>query len=274
MNAAVQLPGGLCVDGKIHRTAHIGELTGRVERAFARCRSAASAMPDAVSAVLAAAVERIGTVSVSADIAARLAVGDRIFLMLLLAIRYVGDLVWLSPTCARCANPFDVPVRRSQLSVRRPEGDYPTSSIRVAGHTIELRPPCGEDQQLIAETRPADAGSALLARCVRRVDGAERGADFLTTLDPSGRTAIDEALERSSPGVDCSVRVKCSECKAVQRIELEPYWLGDPTDTTLEVEVHRLASHYHWSESEILALPSHLRRRYCGLIDNERGGRG
>lgn len=274
MSATVQLPGGLWVDGQLHRTAHIGDLTGRVERAFAGCRSPASTMPNAVSAVLAAAVKRIGTVPVSTDIAACLAVGDRIFLMLQLAMRYLGDLVWLSPICERCAQPFDVPVKRSQLSVRKPADDYPTTTLRLNGHEIRLRPPCGEDQRLIAEIRREDAGSTLLACCIQSVDGAEPGPEYVATLDASALRKIEAALQRAGPDVDCGVRAKCAECEQVQRIELEPYWLGDPAGSTLEVEVHRLASHYHWSESDILALPSKLRRRYCALIDRERGGRG
>jgi hypothetical protein len=35
-------------------------------------------------------------------------------------------------------------------------------------------------------------------------------------------------------------------------------------------DVHRLASTYHWSESEILALPLPRRRRYLAALDAER----
>jgi hypothetical protein len=36
-------------------------------------------------------------------------------------------------------------------------------------------------------------------------------------------------------------------------------------------EVHTLASHYHWSEAEILAMTGRQRRRYLSLIAEDRG---
>ncbi|MEQ1895103.1 MAG: hypothetical protein ABL998_21395, partial [Planctomycetota bacterium] len=41
----------------------------------------------------------------------------------------------------------------------------------------------------------------------------------------------------------------------------------------LQEELHVLASTYHWSEAEILALPSDRRRRYVARILADRGVR-
>ncbi len=274
MGAVLEIPGGLAVDGQVHRIAHLHPLTGTVERALTTCSIPDQVLPRSVSAVLAAAVERIGTVLVTPQIAANLTVGDRAFLMLQLAIRFVGDLVWLSPICEKCSSTFDIPVKRSQLPVRAPVGDYPTCSLWVAGRTVELRPPCGEDQCFIAETRPANPEFALLTRCVQRVDGSEPRAEFFRDMPSAHRKVLESALEQAGPEVDCTLPVKCPECEDVQRIELEPYWLGDPGEIALEADVHALAFHYHWGEPEILRLPRDLRRRYCTLIDKDRGLRG
>lgn len=274
MEAVLQLPGGLETGAGLSRVAHLRAPTGGVERALAACAAPEQVLPRTVSAVIAAAVERIGAVELTPEVAGRLAVGDRIYLMLQLAIRYVGDLVWLSPVCGRCSATFDIPIERSKLPVRTPDQGYPTCTSEAAGCVVELRTPCGDDQAFIAETRPEDPERALLARCVRKVDGLEPGPEYLRDLSDDEIASLVAALERVSPDVECSVDARCPDCQSVQRIEVEPYWTGDASDGTLERQVHALALHYHWSEPDILRLPSSLRRRYCGLIDQERGARG
>lgn len=262
------------MDGVLHRMAHFRPLTGILERALTACAFPDRVLPRTISAVLTAAVDKVGAIPMTAEIAGRLSVGDRVFLMVQLAMRHVGDLVWLPTICEQCASPFDIPAQRSKLSVRSPEGNYPKCTVQIRRHVVELKPPCGDDQCFIAETRPEDPESALLVRCIKLVDGGEPDDEFLQKLTISERRAIEAALMRCSPEVDCSVPVKCPECKTVQTVEIEPYWLGDRIGGALETDVHTLAFHYHWCEHDILNLPSELRRRYVSLVSKERGLRG
>ena len=270
--SGLRIPGGFWADGQLHRVAHIGPLTGILERSLAACADANQVLPHSVSMVLTNAIEKIGSLPMTAELAAQLTVGDRIFLMLQLAIRYLSDRVWLTPKCECCNNLFDVPVERSRLNVKYPEGEYPIARLEINGHTLELRSPNGEDQGFIAETQPEDAEMVLLRRCVVGVDGKEPEAELLHKLLHSKRNEIETAIERLSPHVDCCVSVRCPECKYVQRIDLEPYWLGELTDGALDAEVHTLAFHYHWSESEILGLSRDQRRSYCAFIGHKRHG--
>jgi hypothetical protein len=64
------------------------------------------------------------------------------------------------------------------------------------------------------------------------------------------------------------VQATCPACGIVHDIAIDPYvFLAWPLAQDLFHEVHLLASTYHWSELEILALPQHRRRRYLKLID-------
>ena len=52
---------------------------------------------------------------------------------------------------------------------------------------------------------------------------------------------------------------------------LDPYVCLGAADGGLFLDIHILASVYHWSEREILAMPRERRRLYLSLVDRSRG---
>jgi hypothetical protein len=116
-------------------------------------------------------------------------------------------------------------------------------------------------------THFANAQNAITGTLV--VDGNqavdEWGADFIHGLDA--------ALEEFDPLVAFSVRAGCTQCgvETSSPIDLEVLALREleQMQARLLREIHRLASRYHWSESEVLGLSPERRARYLRLIEME-----
>ena len=63
----------------------------------------------------------------------------------------------------------------------------------------------------------------------------------------------------------------CAGCSQVNEIVIDPLSYMSGPSRGVSVDIHRIASVYHWSEAEILSLPRQRRRRYLDLIDRARG---
>lgn len=271
MNACVQLPGGALINGEIQRFAWFRPITGKVELLITSPANQYLGRPAWVSAVLAAAIEKIGAIEMSVGIADRLTVGDRIFLMLQLGIRYTGDQMWLTPACESCGEQFDVSVKRSELPVQKAGNDYPSALVNINKREVRLRAINGKDQQWLNENPSAEIVQTLLNRCVQTADGKLPVPEFINGLDRKDCDYLESVIQNIGPDVDCTLLVRCPECSVVQEVEIDPYWLGQTQRSNLDNEVHTLAFYYHWSEAEILNLTRERRHTFLNLIDKERG---
>ncbi len=267
------LPGGLVENGVRLRNYAFRPADGALELQLLDPGAPGESLPAAVTRVLCTALDHIGDAPVDAGRARSLCVADRQFLMRELQRHLGREGFWGSRRCAACGEPFDYRVEYAELPVVEARGSYPWVEIALAGRSlgsgagperIRLRLPNGGDQERLSGlgtgVSEEQAARHLLDWC---------GAP--AQLDDAALEAIDEAMDAVSPAVVTEICARCSHCGAEQVLSLEPYAaLGGSADALLQ-EVHRLAWHYHWSESEILALPRQRRRRYLELIDRARG---
>ena len=83
-----------------------------------------------------------------------------------------------------------------------------------------------------------------------------------------------EALSTIDPLVAFTVDCTCPVCGAANevRIDLEDIVLArfNQRQLALMREIHGLASHYGWTEAEILAVPASRRAHYLDMIGNRR----
>ena len=98
---------------------------------------------------------------------------------------------------------------------------------------------------------------------------AEPGAEW----DAAALHRIEEALDAADPLLRAAVEATCPDCGRTSEHEMDlPGFalarLARAQDVLLET-VHLLASRYHWSEAEILALPAWRRSRYVALLQRE-----
>ncbi|MFY0568253.1 hypothetical protein ACN28E_31080 [Archangium lansingense] len=261
------LPGGLFRDGALRRHFRFKPVSGELELAIAESAQAGGPLPHRVSLVLGVALEQVGGEPGSPEVAAELCVADRQFLMQRLAILLGMERSWRTVACQGCGRHFDFPLDLLELPVKPAVEGFPFAQVETRVGRLRVRVPNGADQASLDAGLPeARAVLALLARCIE--EGPAGAA--LEELTGEDVARIEEALEWVSPAVVTRLRASCPECGAAQEVAVNPYLCLGASPPLLE-EVHTLASTYHWSEWEILALPRSRRRRYLDLIDRAQG---
>lgn len=266
------LPGGLWRDGERRRDFAFKPLTGEVELAMAEQAAPDSSVPARVTAVLAAALDRVGGEPVDRERVRDLCVADRQFLARQLAVRLGRDGVWLTADCGHCGESFDFHVQQSALPVKPARADGPETTAETSLGTCRLRSPTGADQEAVAAIADdAEALRVLARRCVSSLSGQSlEGSDRLE-LGDADLEAVEEALEAVSPEVTLTVRARCPECRGDNDVWVDPYLTLWGRGDELFAEIHTLAGAYGWSEEEILRLPRTRRRIYLRLVDRSRG---
>ena len=266
----VKLPGGLPRKGYIERRARFHSLTGSIEQQLIET-AVDTDRPGYVTSVLNSVLASIGEDSADSARIASLCVADRQYLMLRLAALLDGEQMWLKVACSHCESFFDVDLRRCDLPIKEAGDGYPLARLRLGGRDIEARVPTGEDQERINDLPEDQAMNQLLQDCICSVDGQPPTIGFSKQLSTSEIEAIDQALDEVSPAVCNQLRVVCPECRQEQAAELDHYAGVRPSESYLYDEIHTLASHYHWSETDILDLPQKKRRRYVSMINRNTG---
>jgi hypothetical protein len=259
------LPGGILREGELRRGFRFRELDGEMELALAESDEAGEALPRRVSRVLAAALEHVGGERASVEVVEELCVADRQFLMQRLDRLLGNEATWLTTRCARCQEPFDFPLRWSELPVKEAGAGFPRGAVETGQGRVGVRVPNGGDQVAqVSMAREPEGVRALLVRCLLAGDAP---------VDPARLTReelvrIEEEMERLSPAVVTCVQASCPACGALGEVEVNPYRCLSRASAVME-EVHILASAYHWSEREILALPLRRRRKYLRLVERD-----
>ena len=113
------------------------------------------------------------------------------------------------------------------------------------------------------------AGEAGLAALLAAATGATRVAAAAQLAGPE-RAALVAALETRAAGLGLELGTACTDCATAMTVPFDiARFLDDELAgraTRLLDEIHLIASAYHWSEAEILALPTGRRRAYLDRI--------
>jgi hypothetical protein len=269
----VSLPGGLLENGCVERRARFRKLTGHMESALIELDKNAS-RPSYVSSVLALALESIGGHTVDVKRVNSLCVADRQFLMLRLAAVLSGEQQWLKVTCRYCKAFFDVDFSRCDLPVKEAAVGFPFIRLNLEAGEAELRVPTASEQMVVAGLPDHEAMQHMLLCCIRSINKAAPADAAIQQLSDADIAAIDQALDSLSPAVCDELLVICPECKREQSAKLDHYHLSGLDSDSFYDEVHTIAMHYHWSETEILNMARSKRHRYLGLIDRSRAMNG
>jgi hypothetical protein len=287
------LPGGYVdADCGLLREVELAPLSGRDEELIAGQQPTANAA--LLTALLARCVLHLGPVRpVSEDLARRLLVVDRQFLLLKLRQITFGDHVQATVQCPweACWKKVDIDFSLDDIPVRESEEKGPLYTRELSPEAtfnsehgeqyrqVVFRLPSGEDQEAIShvvEENEAKALALLLARCIRRLGLLQDpGPEVIRQLSPVARTEIERHMEVAAPHVDLTLAARCPECDREFTVpfDLQGFFLAE-CQTSREIlyrEVHYLAYHYHWSEQEILTLSREKRRKYIAILAEELG---
>jgi hypothetical protein len=143
-----------------------------------------------------------------------------------------------------------------------------------ATNEVRVRLPTGADQIEWLNTAVDDADAlqrAMATRLVIDVNGRPVSPDW--HVPPAWIDAVAGALEQHDHSTDLELQTRCPGCDQAMTItfDLEARLLAQLHTQQRELmdQIHRLASAYHWTETEILALTSPRRRYYLARIAEE-----
>src|SRR2546423_5681488 len=260
------LPGGLVLsEDRRLSEAELRPLTGYEEEWLARHHGVPSA--PAVTRLLNACLVRLDDVTRSQELVRRILVGDRDFLMLQLRRMTLGEKISAVVVCPACSAQMDVDFKASDVQIDRHPQTGMTYTLEFnpgeePGRTVCFRLPTGADQEDILGLDADSAVDVLLVRCLVD-DGGE-------PLSAEERIAVIDAMEQLAPKIDLELDLTCPECSHtfVEPFDTTAFFLKEMcvNGDQLLREVHLLAFHYHWSESDILSLTRERRRAYLALL--------
>ena len=143
---------------------------------------------------------------------------------------------------------------------------------------LRLRLPTGADQTRWSET-PVQDFAGLVADLVQSVDLEDDTEPESAPMEVQGEgqairpewlPAIEAALESADPLTALQIQTECPECGHGFElpVDLEQLLLQRlmAAQTRVLRDIHRLASAYHWSEREILALSPKRRAFYLRCL--------
>ena len=262
------LPGGMSVAGELRRDFRFRPVNGELELLLGESGEGAESLAAQVTIVLSLALEHVGGVEPTPDHVRDLSVGDRQYLMTRLALQIDNRPVWLAAHCGACGEPFDVSFDYANLPVKPAGEGYPRTTVDTSLGKLKIRAPTGADQEHVAAVPDEDLAMQVLLQRILTSDGARIQPEALSEADIK---TIEERVEALSPECATHLLTECPQCHGSNQVPVNLYALLEKTVDVLFDEIHMLASHYHWSEQAILALPRRRRQTYLRLIDKGRG---
>jgi hypothetical protein len=222
--------------------------------------------PELVSALLSRCLFPAKSVSSANEDVWSWTVGQR--LQGLLAVASVSAVSRLTTVqrCDRCAESMEIPIDVNDFARTEPLTDFEWSP--QAEHRLSVSLPTGHDQRRwlgAGET----TGRAMARELVSGLDGEPPAPDW--EMPDDWIDGVAEQLDRHDPLTALELQSRCPACAADMTIELDLealllQQLHARQRETLRV-IHLLASRYHWTEAEILRLPSWRRRHYLAPLD-------
>ncbi|MFH0344343.1 MAG: hypothetical protein ACHBNF_19990 [Chromatiales bacterium] len=195
-------------------------------------------------------------------------VGTRIAALLrLVALTESTDHLLVQARCTEsaCVTAFEMELPLAAL-VDQTHDPGPLQVVLPDERTVSLRLPTGEDVHNWRGAQYAsrqEAAAAMIGALV--IDGQVTVAD---------ESALAAALAVWDPLVAFRVSCQCPVCGADNnvRVDLESIAIArlNARQQVLLRDVHQLASHYGWTESEVLAIAPSRRARYLELIEEAR----
>jgi hypothetical protein len=264
--AEVTLAAGVWREGTRVRDARVRAPTVEEERAlFEEC---APLLPAERVTVLLGRCAEVGGES-GVDAARELSAGDRVALLIELRRLVAGDEMPCVLDCpwSDCGERLEVELDAAEL-VAEAAGGGPGGKLDFGGERLAFRLPTGADEERAARTAleadPEVAARELMGACL---------VDPPDSLPTGLEDALGAAVAQADPHVEITLALSCPACGRESEVELDVasyLWCElEMRLARLDREVHLLASHYGWSEAEILALGERRRARYIELVELE-----
>lgn len=205
-----------------------------------------------------------------------LEIGKRTEYLLTLASLSNSSKINVNLRCSNleCQRQMEITIPLLEITRLQQQSENQKTKIAIANEKFSLRKPTGNDQRLWLEQHFPDEGSATLAM-VQSLLVSEQISTFQQVYSQEQHwiETLNQIMEEIDPLVNFNLQVNCPYCGSenLQNFDIGAWALQQlyGVQQQLMLSIHRLASHYHWSESEILAIHPERRSRYLALIDRE-----
>jgi hypothetical protein len=203
------------------------------------------------------------------DELAGLPVGRRDGLLLSLRERTFGSTLRCLFTCSECGERVEIAFDVADLRVEPAPAPSGVLSVEARGYSIEFRLPTARDLIDLPVAGVEAARRALLERCLLK---ALRNGVPGSVLDVPDEVIgeVSAEMERVDGQACVELGTTCPACGRARTCILDMgafLWteVAAWAQRTLR-DVHALASAYHWSEADILAMSPWKRRAYLDLV--------
>lgn len=223
-----------------------------------------------VTALLAACLRDSGGRTFDADALWQWSVAARLQGLLAIVHETSGPLTTAVATCrhAGCGERIELELALADFALDPPDSiDWQTPQRQAA----RVRLPAGSDQLAWYHAHRAGHGADsvwLARRLIARLDAVQPAAEWQMPL--SWVASIGTALAEADPLTALTVTVLCPACgvELAVEVDLEALLLEScrRQQRALLDDIHYLAGAYHWSETDIVALPAWRRARYLSRI--------
>jgi len=181
--------------------------------------------------------------------------------------RMFGDHLTSVAACPDCDQLIESSVAIDDLLAQGKGPGSGTVFATVDGVRVPCRLPTPRDVgAVIGAGTDAEAATALLARCI---GDTERPVDT-DRLSPEAWERIEQALSAADPLASIGFLLQCEACDRRWEAPFDVVsFLWEACSARagrLLVQVHSLASAYHWTEASILRMSQRRRRFYLECI--------
>ncbi len=199
-------------------------------------------------------------------------IGQRDARLLELREYLFGPKLFNSAVCPNCQQRLEWENQVADFQAQDLENDCLEAPFNLEhdGYALEFRLPNSLDVMSIVDCENlAQVRSTLISRCIIKSEIAGKHCE---AHDLSGNviTAFEKRLEQLDPQADINISLQCCECEHSWEVQFDIaaiLWseLNDWAVKTLQT-VYLLASHYGWSEQQILSLTPLRRRLYLRML--------
>ena len=199
-----------------------------------------------------------------------MAVGDRQFLLRSLMIALGHDDCWMTSVCHECQNRFDFNITLSDLPVNQCSESFPFVDIVINAYSYRFRAPSGADQEELAQEQNENEHD-ILSLLLMPLGGRDKRSSSFPRYSAEQQNMIETEIENMAPKITSKIQAACPECDNLMIIDISPERAILQLGKNIYTEVHQIASTYHWSEGEILKMPTQRRKNYLSLIERAKG---
>ena len=207
---------------------------------------------------------------IPAESFAQFAIGRRDGELLSLREQIFGSDVLALTNCPKCNELLETNLRISEIRIS-PNPDLPEGlSLQSRDYHIDFRLPNSQDLIALSDVKdPTSLKNLLIGRCILQI---RQGEVEITheQLPEKVLEAILKRMDESDPQANIYLNLSCPVCAHEWREQFDIlgfFWneIDDWANRTLG-EIHRLASAYGWSESEILSMGAIRRQIYLEKV--------